>query len=317
MYNFDLWRIDLLIINSEYRFVSGKNIVTIGKFDGLHLGHKKIIDEVMKNRSSELGSNQSTVVASFVDHPDTLLKKDYVGTLLDRSQKINKLENLGVDYYCELPFDKKMMNTEAEDFFEEFIVSKWKTGILVVGDDFTIGRNRRGDISLLNKLCCLHNIKMIVVPRLEYKGAPVSSSRIKNELIEGNVREAEYMLGYEYSFEGIVIEGNHLGRTIGLPTVNIKPEDGVLLPKFGVYGSLLDIFGITYKGITNIGVKPTVEEKKIPLVETNIINFDGNLYGETLKVRLKTFVRPEMKFNGLDELKNQIETDKNSWTNMN
>jgi riboflavin kinase/FMN adenylyltransferase len=91
----------------------------------------------------------------------------------------------------------------------------------------------------------------------------------------------------------------------------------VLLPKFGVYGSLLDIFGITYKGITNIGVKPTVEEKKIPLVETNIINFDGNLYGETLKVRLKTFVRPEMKFNGLDELKNQIETDKNSWTNMN
>lgn len=286
-------------------------IVTIGKFDGVHLGHMKIFNQVMKEKKEDY----ITLVASFVDNPRVLVEKNNDGILLEENEKITLLEKVGFDIYCGLPFDEEMMNTSAEAFFIKNIVNKWHAKILVIGDDFCFGKNRVGTISFLKTMCEKENIKLVVVDRLLYEGEPVSSSRIKLCLKNGHIEDANNMLGYNYNFTGIVREGRRLGRTIGFPTVNIVPETKRCIPLQGVYGCEVLISGNKFMGITNIGINPTVTTEHKVGIETFIYDYEGDLYGEVISVYLHTFIRAEKKFNSIDELKKQINSDKKCWTN--
>lgn len=286
-------------------------VLSIGKFDGVHRGHRRIFEHVMDGKDSLSDS----LAVSFINPPALLTGKPSGGLLLTEQEKIRRLEAEGFDYYCGLPFDAELMNTEAEVFFRNFIVKKWNAGKIVVGDDFCFGKGRGGNIAVLEKLCLEAGIRLVVVDRLSFNGEPVSSSRIKKCLKEGLLEEANEMLGYPYSFEGKVVPGNRLGRTINIPTVNILPDKSRCIPLFGVYGSYTEIDGRTYKGITNIGVKPTVTDENKVVIETNLIDFSGDLYGKTLTVQLAKFIRNEIKFGSLEKLKEQINSDKKYWTN--
>ncbi|MDD6102943.1 MAG: bifunctional riboflavin kinase/FAD synthetase [Clostridiales bacterium] len=299
----------MIIIDEDYIFKE-KTILTIGKFDGFHRGHKFIIDKMLSLKSSSLKS----LIVSFSNHPGTVLGKKFDGLLLNSEEKADFATGSGVDYYLELLFDNKLINTVADDFFEKYIVEKWNCNILVVGDDFTFGKNRCGNIEFLKDRCRKYNIDLYVVERMLFQDKPISSSRIKAYISEGNIKSANECLGYEYFFAGNIVEGNRLGRTINFPTINIENNTGKIYPAFGVYKTIVEIDGVCYKGITNIGIKPTVENNDKITIETHILDFNSNVYGKKAFVRLINYIRPEYKFNSLDELKKQIETDKKCWT---
>lgn len=298
------------ILNSD-EYLNGKKTVTLGKFDGLHRGHSEIFEAaaVLKKQGYEF------VAASFSTHPNVVTQNEFDGVLLSKEEKKEHIQKMGADYYCEIPFDTKMMNTEAEDFFNDFIVNRWSASNLIVGDDFNIGKNRRGDIDLISSLCKDNDIRLYVIDRMLYDGEPISSSKIKTCLKKGEIQKANDMLGYEYFFKGNIVHGNAIGNKIGFPTINIIPEDDRFLPRYGVYKTKVILEGKKFKGITNIGVKPTIDGERKPLIETNILDFDSEVYGKLAEVRLISFVRGEEKFSSIDELKKQIESDKNSWTN--
>lgn len=298
------------LIDKGYYIQGTKSIVTIGKFDGLHTGHETIFDKVMSMKKDTL----NTIVVSFENHPDKLLTGN-AKLLLSDDDKRERLESIGFDYFCRLAFDDELMNTEAEEFFRSYIVCRWNASILVVGDDFCFGKNRKGDLKLLKCMCRDNGIELIVVERKLYEEIPVSSSRIKDMLIKGRLKAAEKMLGYKYFFKGEIVSGNRIGNTIGFPTINILPDVNCLIPKLGVYATEVTIDGMTYKGITNIGVKPTVGEDEALTIETNILDFNKDVYGHQAKVSLISFLREEKKFSSLNELKKQIENDKKYWTN--
>ncbi len=298
------------LIDKGYYIQENKAIVTIGKFDGLHTGHETIFDKVMSLKTD----TSETIVVSFENHPDKLLTGN-AKLLLSDDDKMESFEKIGFDYFCRLTFDEELMNTEAEDFFRSYIIDRWNSSILVVGDDFCFGKDRRGDLRLLKCLCQEYGIELIIVERKLYEEIPVSSSRIKDMLIKGNLKAAEDMLGYKYFFKGEIVSGNRIGNTIGFPTINILPEGNCLIPRYGVYATEVILEGKTYKGITNIGVKPTVGEEEALTIETNILDFDEDVYGHHAKISLISFLREEKKFGSLQELKNQIENDKKYWTN--
>ena len=297
----------MLIIDGEKILNEGNTVVTIGKFDGLHRGHMEIIDKMLENKGTGL-------VVSFVNHPSKLLTSSFSGNLISETEKIELLMEKSIDNYCPLIFDEKLRDTEAEDFFYGYIIGKWHCSCLVVGDDFCFGKGRKGNTEFLSEYCEKEGIRLIVVPRREYLGEPISSSRIRTALAEGRIEEANEMLGRDYSIKGLVARGNMLGRSIGFPTLNIYPPASKFLPKFGVYGSSCILNGRRYRSISNIGIKPTIEGKRNPLVETNLYDFDEDVYDSFAEIRLESFLRPEKRFENLDELKKQIEKDKKSWT---
>lgn len=303
------------IINKDFSFDRNeKTVVTVGKFDGLHIGHRRIFELLKKEKEEK---KLISLAVSFVNSPQSFISaENSKGQLLTETGKEERLSAFGTDYYCGLTFDRKLMNTSAEDFFSRYIVKKWNAEALIVGDDFRFGKDRSGDAALLEKLCSAAKIRLTVVPRVHFGSEPISSTRIKESLLKGDIENANAMLGYAYFFEGEVKSGNRIGRTIGFPTVNLLPEVGRCVPAYGVYGSYVKIGEEIFSGVTNIGVKPTVSDKPEPVIETNIIDFDSDLYGDTVKVSLIKFIRPEIKFSSMEMLKNQIESDKKYWTNL-
>ena len=308
----------MLITDQKTEIKSVRTALTIGKFDGLHIGHMKIVETMLSAAAGSTGEGEplSKLVVSFVNHPDELLKGDFKGFLLSETEKTDILMNKGIDYYCPLVFDDEMRNTEASDFFKKYIIDTWHCACLVVGDDFCFGKNRAGNLDFLGKACNENNIRLIIVPREEYLGEPVSSSRIRKALEAGEIAEADIMLGRRYCVKGIVERGNRLGHSIGFPTVNIPIPQGKFKPRFGVYGAEARLKGKKYKALANVGVKPTVGEGYRALCEANILDFDEDAYDCYAEISLESFLRPEKRFDSLDELKKQIEKDKKSFTNV-
>lgn len=304
----------MLILGSDSEVKRGCCAVTVGKFDGLHIGHMSIIDTMLENSSDK---PMSKMLVSFLNHPDMVLGRDYKGSLMSESEKTDLLYEKGLDYYCSLVFDRMLMNTEAGVFFDKFIVKKWKTAALFVGDDFCFGKGRLGNTDFLKEKCKEKGIELTIIKRKEFEGEAISSSRIRKCLAEGEVERAEYMLGRPYTIKGIVSRGHAIGRTISFPTINIHPHKNKFLPRFGVYGASVTIEGIKYRAIANIGIKPTLMNESGPIAEAHILDFDGDLYDTFQEIRLESFIRPEIRFNSLDELKNQLEKDKKWWTNHN
>lgn len=281
-----------------------ESFTALGFFDGVHLGHKDVICTAVENAKA-LGVK--SCVLTFSRRPKSILTGESDMFLTTESEKIRLIESLGVDLLYIVDF-KEMMSLSGEEFVKIILVDNLKCKEVVCGFNYHFGKGGKCDSNALAKICEKYNCKTISREPILYDGECISSSRIRNLLQNGNVLSANKMLGHKFGYCLEVVHGRQLGRTIGIPTINQTFPENFCLPKFGVYASLVTIDGKEYRGVTNIGVKPTVGSDK-PVSETWILNYSGNLYDKKVDIRLLDFVRAEQKFASISELKNQILKD--------
>lgn len=275
----------------------GELAAALGSFDGLHLGHRQVIGNTLS------APGLRPAVITFQQNPSVSLQKKPVPLLTTNEQKLALLEEMGVEVVYLLPFDR-IRDMEPEDFVEA-LYRVCRIRALSCGFNFRFGKNGRGDAGLLKELCREKGIELSVTPPVSVAGETVSSTRIRACLEQGDVQQAGQLLGRPFGYDFEVTHGRQLGRTWGTPTINQPFPQGYVLPRFGVYASLVEVEGQKYYGVTNIGVKPTVGSD-CALSETWIPEFSGDLYGKKVPVELLDFIRPERKFDSLDQLKNEI-----------
>lgn len=270
--------------------------VCIGKFDGLHSGHQLLLESI--GGHSEFQKVLFTFSFKETDQIYTLEEKKYLA------------KQLGVEVYIEHPFDDRFAQMKAYDFLEKTLVEQCGAKVICVGEDFRFGYRREGDVDFLQRYSDLLGYQLIVIPKMKIEGENVSSTRIRQKLKEGDLQLVNRLLGRPYFVYGQVCHGNQIGRTIQMPTANLCPEKGKILPPYGVYASRVITQHGEYTGVTNVGVKPTIPGQNQVGIETYIMDFDQEIYGERICVELCSFLRGECKFSGLDELKLQMEEDK-------
>lgn len=274
-----------------------QSAVTIGKFDGIHIGHKKLLERISGCRERGL----TPVALAFVMD----------GRHIYTGQEIRPLfEENGIEVLIEYEFDDRIKNMSPEQFVKEILIDRLNARFVCVGDDFRFGCNREGDASVLTKLGMKYGMDVEIIDREKIDGEIVSSTRIRRMLDEGNVSEVSRLLGRYYSISGEVVHGRRLGRTLGFPTVNLDVTDDKYIPPNGVYASYVTYGTKRFASVTNIGVKPTVKGNNKIGIETYIFDFDSDIYGEDIKVELVCFLRKETKFDSLEALKEQIDIDK-------
>lgn len=280
--------------------------VTLGKFDGLHRGHQKLLQEVF--RFKEKGFRPA--VFTFETTPNTLMKGKLQTMITTNAERRENLERAGVEYLVEYPFNQETAHMDPEEFVAKILVGQMNARAIVTGPDNRFGYQRRGDAELLKTLSLTYGYEVVVVEKALDGSREISSTYIREALAAGQIEKANELLGYPYMIHGEVVHGKHLGTALGFPTVNIMPHRQKHLPAFGVYLSQTVIDGVRYNSMTNIGRKPTIEGEHPAGVETYIYDLDQDLYGKWIEVRLLSFLRPEMKFNGIEELKRQVLSDK-------
>lgn len=293
-------------------------VVTIGTFDGVHLGHQQIIKQ-LKEEAAKI--NGETVIITFHPHPRTVVaagKPVYLLTTLN--EKIILLDEFGVDHLVVVAFDETFSNQTAEEYVQYFLYEKFHPHTLIIGYDHRFGKNRKGDYHLLEDMGKVLGFVVKEIPEQVINEVTVSSTRIRESLLKADLKTANSYLGYNYFFEGIVVDGNKLGRTLGYPTANIVIHDeNKLVPSNGIYIAEAEIIDESLQlkakslkllqGMMSIGVRPTVDGKN-RTIELNIFDFNEDIYGRTLKVFVLFYLRPELKFDSLDALKLQIDNDK-------
>ena len=286
-------------------------VVTIGTFDGVHLGHQAIFNK-MKSLAQSIGGE--TVVVTFSPHPRQVLNIDSSNLrfLCTPEEKLQKFEEHGIDNVVVINFTKEFSRTPSEVFIKDYIIDHIHPAYIVVGYDHHFGKNRMGDFGLLNDLMKKYNFKVERVAAQDVEHIAISSTKIRNALAVGNVKSANRLLGYNYSVTAEVVMGNKIGRTLGFPTANLELPREYMLIKGGVYACLVDYDGKTYKAMANIGHRPTIGDRgeNQPIIEVNLFDFDGDLYGKHICVHFIDRIRDEEKFDGLGELKAQLELDK-------
>ena len=271
--------------------------ISLGKFDGLHMGHQLLVNRILKKK--EEGLKALIFTFDFGERP----------TLLLPEERRALLKKWGVDYLIECPFVESLAHMEAEDFVREILVKRLHVKYLAVGTDFHFGHNRKGSYQLLEAMQEECGFEVEVVEKACYDGEEISSTRIRRELEQGHMELVNQLLGYNFSVTGEVLHGRQIGRTLGLPTTNLLPGPGKLLPPNGVYATRTRIADEIFEGITNIGHKPTVGAEPRRGVETFLFDLDRNLYGDVITVNFYGFERPERKFESLEALKARIEQD--------
>ncbi len=291
---------------TENADIARPTVVTLGVFDGLHLGHQRIIQTVVK-RAAAVDAVPTAI--TFDPHPRAVLHPESAPPLLQTlDQRLANLEVLGIEQAIVIPFTTEFSRQPAEDFLAEIIRDRLHAKEVYLGKGFAFGRNRGGNIDLLRQTSTELGFVADEVDEVQLRGQRISSSKIRRLLADGRVNLARRMLGRPYGVEGVIIRGDRRGHTIGFPTANLKPHNRVV-PGFGVYATATLIDGKWRKSITNIGVRPTFESKDEPSIETHIFDFDGDLYGDVLRVRFFRRIRDEKKFSGIEELKGQIQKD--------
>lgn len=285
-----------------------KSVVTIGTFDGVHIGHKKILERIIFN-AKEL--NCESVVLTFFPHPRMVLQDNSVVQLLNTvNEKTLLLEKTGIDNLIIHPFNQEFSRLTAEEFVKEILVNQLNIRKIIIGYDHRFGRNRTANINDLIVFGKEYGFEVEQISAQEINDNAVSSTKIRNAILEGNITLANNYLGYNYFFSGIVVKGKQLGRTIGFPTANIKiNEDYKLIPKNGVYIVKSNYDKKTIFGLMNIGTRPTVDGTN-QTIEVFFLDFDKTIYDETLTVEIIEFIREEQKFDSLNDLKNQLNEDK-------
>lgn len=280
--------------------------ITLGKFDGLHRGHRKLVSEVLKAGKEGL----ETAIFTFSSPPKAFMKGEDQSVLLTSREKRIHIERLGIELLVEYPFTEAVCHMEPEIFVKQVLADGLKARKIITGPDFCFGYRRRGNVELLSSLSDVYGYELVVMEKeRDTSGRVISSTLIREELGRGHVEQANELLGYPYTVTGEVVHGNHLGRTFGMPTINQIPAKEKLLPPNGVYTAAVEIGGKTYRGVSNVGYKPTIEGNYPKGVETYIFDFDRDLYGKTLDVQLFRYQRKEQKFASVEELKAQLIRD--------
>lgn len=269
--------------------------VTLGKFDGLHRGHQKLVNRIMEYKSPECDS----VLCAFDMGRESLMTKD---------ERRKRLEGK-IDYLVEYRFTKELREMEAEDFIDQILCDNFHASHIVVGTDFSFGYRKKGDAAMLAAFAESRGYTLDVIEKERYQGRVISSSYIREALSRGEVELAGELLGYPYEMSGVVEHGRRLGRTLGFPTMNIEPREHKILPRFGVYACRVQIDGKWYDAIGNAGIKPTVTNEHKRLLEVFVFGYEGDTYGKEIRVQFCTFERPETKFDSVEELKNQVMRD--------
>ncbi len=272
------------------------SVVTLGKFDGLHRGHQKLIREVLRLQDKGLYGIAFTIAPE--ENP----------ALLTPQEKGELFEAFGIDCMMRCPYVPEILGMEPEAFVSEVLVEQMKARYIVVGTDFRFGHRRRGDAALLEELQGKYGFRLIVVEKERHEGREISSTYIREVLSDADMELANCLLGYAYPVTGVVEHGQRLGRRIGMPTINLIPDRRKLLPPKGVYFSEVVSDRFRCRGVTNIGCKPTVGGEALG-VETHLYGVREDLYGESMKVMLKHFRRPEQRFASVDDLKAQMQRD--------
>jgi riboflavin kinase/FMN adenylyltransferase len=279
------------------------SVVTIGNFDGVHLGHQKIIAQ-LKEHAEKL--KLPSVVISFNPTPQNFFGADHA-VLSSYEEEDLFLSSLGINYHLVIKFNKEFSNINAQTFIEEFLLRKLNIKLCLVGDDFRFGKNRVGDFSLLQENGVKHGFAVEETATIEHNQIRISSTRIRECLQQNNLEETKKLLGRSYSISGKIVRGQQRGRTINFPTINILPNRSKS-PVSGVFAVKVKLSGQTYFGICNAGHKPTVNGREF-LFETHIFDFKKDVYEQFAEIDFLKHVRPEKKFNSFEELKDQIEKD--------
>lgn len=285
---------------------SSKTAVCLGNFDGLHLGHRHII-KTLKLEAERLGGIQ-TVIFTLNPHPVKYFGKNLDLLSTPRVRDI-LFDEAGVDYLVTAEFNHDLCNIPPEDFFKKIIVEKLSASVIIVGDDYRFGAQKSGDTLLMQKLGNDYGVECVFVDKVKDEtGDVISSSRIRSLLLEGSVRMAQQFLARPYSLEGIVIRGDGRGKLFGFPTINLK-VDNELIPCLGVYATKTTIKNHIYNSMTYIGKRPTLNDYTEIRVETNLFDFNEDVYGEFAEVEFYDFIRGETKFANVEELKKQMGKD--------
>ena len=299
----------MTIYNNINEFNSTDNtILTIGTFDGVHLGHQKVLER-LTNSAKE--NNLESTVLTFFPHPRTILNPNkplkLINSVKERTELLNrsKVDNLIIH-----PFDKIFSELDPEKYVVEILVKKLKAKIILIGYDHKFGKNRTADITDLKIYGKKYGFKVIEIKAKEISNIAISSTKIRKAISEGNISTAKKYLGYDFSLSVKIVHGKSIGRTLGFPTANIEvKEEYKLLPKNGVYLIQSVINHNKYFGMMNIGIKPTIKESS-KTIEVNFFDFEGDLYHKNIEVNIKKFIRDEIKFDSLELLKSQILKDK-------
>ena len=289
------------------KFEEKKLCLAIGNFDGFHKGHQAIIRQV---KDISLKKNLSSAIMSFNPHPRTFFNKSNENfNIYTKEEKLIFLKEFNIDIYIDFEFNINLSQLTPEDFVKNILVDKLNITNLVVGSEFRFGKDRKGNVSILNDLSKKNNYNVHLVDSIMLKdmSSKYSSSIIRKKITEGKIEDVTNSLGRQWYMKGIVIEGQKRARDINFPTANILPSNHIL-PKKGVYAVDVIFNNKTYLGISNFGLRPTVDGTKL-LLETHLFNFDQEIYGKELTVRFHTFIRPEVKFSNFKELTKQIKKD--------
>jgi riboflavin kinase/FMN adenylyltransferase len=281
-------------------------VLTLGVFDGLHLGHQRIMQTVVE-RAAAVDAVPTAI--TFDPHPRAVLHPESAPPLLQTlDQRLANFEVLGIEQVIVVKFDREFASNSAEAFLHDIVHDRLHAKEVYLGKGFAFGKNRSGNIELLRKMSSELGFYADEVAEVQLRGQRISSSKIRHLLVEGRINLARRMLGRPYGVEGVIVRGNRRGHTIGFPTANLQPHNRVI-PKFGVYATSTLLDGVWRRSITNVGVRPTFENEAEPSIETYVFDFDGDLYGDVLRVRFLHRIRDERKFSGIEELKAQIQKD--------
>ncbi|MFL9843222.1 bifunctional riboflavin kinase/FAD synthetase [Flavobacterium rhizosphaerae] len=295
--------------NSLQEFIPARpTIVTLGTFDGVHKGHKSILEKLIK---SSQATGYESLVLTFFPHPRMVLQQNTDIRLLNTmAEKAHLLENFGIDNLIIHPFSHEFSRLTAEEFVSDILVDKLQTQKIIIGYDHRFGRNRTADINDLKRFGEQYGFEVEEISALEVNEVSVSSTKIRSALNEGHIKTANKYLGYPYFINGSVVSGKQLGRTIGFPTANIKvSEEYKLIPSNGVYAVSAPLGDKTVLGMMNIGIRPTVDGTT-RMIEAHFFDFDEDLYNKDITVSLHYRLRDEQKFESVDALKEQLKKDK-------
>lgn len=283
--------------------IEEKTAIAIGKFDGIHKGHKVLLQKVLEKKKRGL----KAAVFTFEPSPEAFFKKKHLKELSTKEEKRAVFERLGVDYLVEYPFHEETAAVEPKTYVEEFLLHKMNGSYIVAGEDVSFGKNGLGNAELLSTMAEEHGFEAEFISKIcDTDGKVISSSYIREEVRLGQMEKVTELVGEPYSVSGIIMTGNKFGRTMGLPTLNLYPKENKLLPPNGVYFSEILLEGKLYQGVTNIGRKPTVGLSQPLSVESHLFGFHEDAYGKFCQVKLLKFDRKEQKFNNTTELKQAI-----------
>lgn len=284
----------MLRITKQSEYLPVQTVVTVGKFDGFHRGHRSLLAAVLKEAEQGLAS----CVISFSTPVDTERSMIYT-----KEEQRRLCESMGIDVLAEYPLDESLREMTAEQFVSEILCKKLQAKVIVAGEDFRFGKGRTGDVTLLQRLEEDYDYRTVCIPKVEEDTVRISSTGIRKLLAEGKISDANELLGRPYAVFGEVLHGKKLGRTLGFPTMNLIPPPEKLLPEYGVYVTKTKVDGQWFDGITNIGLRPTVDSDLRVSVETHLFDYSGDLYGKQVEVQFLKFLRPEQKFTDVEQLK--------------